>query len=77
MSEALRHAIETSVHTRYRIAKETGLSQASVDRFLRDERSLTLDSVDALAMFLGLELTETQGRSTVRNTARTPKGRTQ
>ncbi len=56
MSEQLRQAIETSQFSRYRIWKETGVSQAALSRFMSGERSLTLDTVDVLADFLGLEL---------------------
>ncbi len=56
MSEQLRQAIETSQYSRYRIWKETGVSQAALSRFMSGERSLTLDTVDVLADFLGLEL---------------------
>ena len=56
MSEQLRQAINTSQFSRYRISKETGVSQAALSRFMSGERSLTLDTVDVLADFLGLEL---------------------
>ena len=56
MSEQLRQAINTSQISRYRISKETGVSQAALSRFMSGERSLTLDTVDVLADFLGLEL---------------------
>ncbi len=56
MSEQLRQAIETSQFSRYRISMETGVSQAALSRFMSGERSLTLDTVDVLADFLGLKL---------------------
>lgn len=42
--------------SRYRIAQETGVTQAALSRFVRGERGLDLSSVDKLAAFLGLEL---------------------
>ena len=56
VSEQLRQAIKTSQYSRYRIWMETGVSQAALSRFMSGERSLTLDTVDVLADFLGLEL---------------------
>ena len=56
MSEALKAAIEDSGMTRYAISKATGVAQPSLSRFVRGERSLSLDAVDALAEFLDLEL---------------------
>ncbi|MCH8153377.1 MAG: helix-turn-helix transcriptional regulator [Planctomycetes bacterium] len=56
VSEQLKRAIGTCGCSRYRIWKETGVSQAALSRFMSGERSLTLDTVDILADFLGLEL---------------------
>jgi hypothetical protein len=38
------------------IERETGVTRASVMRFLRGEQSIRLDKADALAAFFGLEL---------------------
>ncbi len=56
MSEQQERAIGTCGYSRYHISKETGVSQAALSRFMSGERSLTLDTVDVLADFLGLEL---------------------
>jgi len=56
LTEALRAAIDESGVTRYRIAKETGLQEASLSRFMSGETSLRLDKADAIAEYLGLEL---------------------
>ncbi len=56
MSQVLRAAIEESGLTRYRIAKDTGNTEASLSRFMAGETSLRLDKADKLAKYLGLEL---------------------
>lgn len=60
VSEHLRAAIEAAPVTRYRIAKETGVTQAALSRFVVSGRSLDLASVDKLAAYLGLELVQTK-----------------
>ena len=60
VSEQLRAALlaagEAGV-TRYRIAKETGVSQAALSRFVHAKQNLDLASVDKLAAYLGMALT--------------------
>lgn len=56
VSDQLREAIGAATVTRYRIAQETGISEAALSRFVRGIRSLDLLSVDKLAAFLKLEL---------------------
>ena len=59
VSEQLRAAILAAAEagvTRYRIAKETGLEQSGLSRFVRGKVGLDLSSVDKLATYLGLEL---------------------
>ena len=56
VSEALRRAILTAPATRYRIAKDTGVEQSTLSRFISGERGLDLTSVDKVAAYLGLEL---------------------
>lgn len=58
MSDTLRRTIRDSGLTIYRVAKDTGVSQASLLRFMRGERSLRLDIADGLAEFFGLRLTK-------------------
>ncbi|MDY0170870.1 MAG: helix-turn-helix domain-containing protein [Thermoguttaceae bacterium] len=55
-SEALRQAIETCGRSRYRLSKETGIDPAVLCRFVHRQAGLSLDSIDALAAALGLEL---------------------
>ena len=56
MTEVLKAAIEQSGISRYRIAKDTGILETSLSRFMRGETSLRLDKADVLADYLGLEL---------------------
>jgi transcriptional regulator with XRE-family HTH domain len=42
--------------SRYRIAKETGLEQSALSRFVNGKAGLDVGSVDKLATFLGLDL---------------------
>jgi hypothetical protein len=57
LTDVLRAAIERSCLTRYRIAKETGIPEGNLGRFLRGEMSIRLDKADRLAAYLGLRLT--------------------
>jgi plasmid maintenance system antidote protein VapI len=56
ISEAIRAALEDSESSRYAIARECGVSESVLSRFVRGERGLTLDTVDRLAKVLGLTI---------------------
>jgi transcriptional regulator with XRE-family HTH domain len=56
MTDVLRDAIKQSGLTRYRIADATGITEASLCRFMQGETSLHLDKADILAEYLGLRL---------------------
>ena len=56
MTDVLKAAIEQGGVSRYQIAKDTGILQTSLSRFVRGETSLRLDKADVLAEYLGLEL---------------------
>ncbi len=62
MTDALKAAIEESGLTLYRIAKDTGILDTSLGRFVRGETSLRLDKADALADYLGLELVKRKAK---------------
>jgi transcriptional regulator with XRE-family HTH domain len=59
MTDVLKTAIQRSGVSRYRIAKETGLTEPSLCRFMQGATSLRLDKADKLADYLGLELAGT------------------
>ena len=56
LSEQLREAILSADISRYRIAKETGLTQAGLSRFVNHVAGLSLDSIDKIGECLGLEI---------------------
>jgi len=56
VSERIREAIEGADVSRYRIAKETGIEESTLSRFLSGERGLSMEALDTLAMYFGLEL---------------------
>ena len=54
--DAICEAIEASDTTRYRIAKDTGISQIQLSRLMSGERGLSIDALETLADYLGLEI---------------------
>lgn len=58
LTDELKRAIEASGFSRYEISKATGVSQAALSRFVHGERTITLETADRLAAFLGLHLAQ-------------------
>ena len=56
LTDQIRQAIEDSGLTRYRISKETGVSQSILTRFVVEVQGVSSTTLDALAEFLGLEV---------------------
>jgi len=56
VSERIREAVEAAEVTRYRIAQETGIEESALSRFLSGERGLSMEAIDTLAEYFGLEL---------------------
>jgi transcriptional regulator with XRE-family HTH domain len=56
ISDQVRKAINAAGVTRYRIAQDTGVDEATLSRFVNGERGLSLPVLDKLADYLGLEL---------------------
>jgi hypothetical protein len=54
--DGIRRAIERSEHSRYAISKATGISQAQLSRLMADKSGLSIESLELLLTFLGLEL---------------------
>lgn len=54
--DAVRHAVETSDQTRYRIAKESGVSAGQLCRLVHRESGLSVETAERLAEYLGLEI---------------------
>lgn len=55
--DEIRRAVETSGKTRYRIAKESGVSAGQLSRLVNGERGMTVDTIERLADYLGLQIT--------------------
>ena len=55
-AEVLRAAIEDAPVTRYRISQETGISESHLCRFVQGTRGLSLENLEVLCEYLGLQL---------------------
>ena len=53
-SDQIRSAVDTSGLSRYRIAKEINIAQATLSRFMTGKGGLSMASLDRLADLLGL-----------------------
>lgn len=63
--DAIRRAVEASGQTRYRIAKESGVSAGQLSRLVNGERGMTVDTIERLADHLGLRIRiEPKGKTT-------------
>jgi plasmid maintenance system antidote protein VapI len=58
LSETLRRTIADSGLSYNALERETGVTRASIMRFVRGDQSLRLDMADRLADFFGLEFRE-------------------
>lgn len=56
LTDQVRQAVKKCGQTRYQIAKETGISEATLCRFASGERFLSPDALDVLAAHLGLRI---------------------
>lgn len=70
--DAIRRAVEASGKTRYRIAKESGVSAGQLSRLVNGERGMTVDTIERLADYMGLRITIEPKAPT---NAKTTKGR--
>jgi transcriptional regulator with XRE-family HTH domain len=64
LSEQLREAIEKAGVSRYEIAKQTGVSETTLCRFVSGERGISVDAMDAIGQYLGLSIVRSKKRST-------------
>ena len=58
VSDQLRDEILNAEISRYRLAKETGLSEAALSRFVNGVCNLSLGSINKVSEVLGLEITK-------------------
>lgn len=62
--DKIRRAVETSGKTRYRIAKESGISAAQLSRLVNGQSGMTVETIERLADYLGLRIViEPKGKS--------------
>ena len=57
LTDQLRQAIDDSGLTRYRIAKETGISESALAQFYNGHRGLSMEALNALGDYLQLKIT--------------------
>jgi transcriptional regulator with XRE-family HTH domain len=53
-TDQIRDAVEASGLSRYRIAKELGIAESTMSRFMTGKGGLRLKTLDQLAVLLGL-----------------------
>jgi hypothetical protein len=56
LTDQLRKAIDDSGLTRYRISKETAISEATLSKFYLSQRGLSMEALDALGECLQLTI---------------------
>lgn len=56
LAEQLRQAAHSSGLTAYRIAKETGITEPTIGRFMRGETTLSLDNAEKVMNLLGFQV---------------------
>lgn len=54
--KAIRDAITESGKTRYTISKQTGIDQSQLSRLMQGRTGLSLETLEKLTEFLGLEI---------------------
>lgn len=59
LDDQLRDAVEASGRTNYNVAKQSGISQSTMSRFMAEERGLTAANADLLAAELEFDITLT------------------
>jgi len=55
--DAIRKAIDKGAKSRYRIWKDTGISESHLSKLMRGERGLSIEAAERLAEYLNLEIT--------------------
>jgi transcriptional regulator with XRE-family HTH domain len=56
LSDQVRRAVDASGLSRYRIAKEIGVAESTMSRFMSGQGGLSLANLDMLADLLGLDI---------------------
>jgi transcriptional regulator with XRE-family HTH domain len=63
MSQQVRQIIKQSGLSAYRLAKLAGVAPAMLSRFMRGERTISMETLDALAPVLGLRITADKAKA--------------
>ena len=61
--DQLRRAIEKANETPYAIAQGSGVNRSQLSRILRGERSLSIESAERVATYLGFDIVLTPKRT--------------
>jgi len=75
--DSVREAVRTSGMSRYYLAQQSGVDEASLSRFVRGKSGLSMESLDAVAEVLGLGVTARGDRSSPGRQAVEPEKREQ
>ena len=64
LGETLRRANRESGMTRYAIAEQSGVDEGTLSKFVRGQKTITIETADKLMRLLGLEIkaTKRQGK---------------
>lgn len=62
MSNQVRKAIDASGMSRYSIAKQSGVSEGMLSRFMSGENDVTLRTLEKIAPLIGVTLKVTQSK---------------
>jgi transcriptional regulator with XRE-family HTH domain len=62
LSDQIRRAVDASGMSRYRIAKDLGIAESTISRFMSGKGGLSMEYIDALADLLGLNVTTVKRR---------------
>ena len=63
LSDQIRRCIMESGITRYRISKETGVSEGTLSQFVNGHRGLSVEAMDAIGLFLNLSVMSAKGQT--------------
>ena len=74
LSDQIRQAVNASGMSRYRIAKELGIAESTLSRFMSRKGGLSMDNLDALSELLGLNLAKKK-QAAERTKGQATKGR--
>ncbi|MBU6414246.1 MAG: helix-turn-helix domain-containing protein [Planctomycetes bacterium] len=56
IGSSMRQQLRSSVKSRYRISRESGIAQSQISRFLKGESTITIDTADRLADAMGFRI---------------------